>query len=142
MLTIPWGDIHWPAVGVSALGTFFLGALWYTALFGKAWIRLHGYSEEKVRALQKARPPQLFFGLMIVSYVLMAAGVAVVLAWCGAKTGPAGAGVGLALWAGIALPIGLTAWLASDKPFGISAIDLSYQLVFLVMTGLILGLWR
>ncbi|MCC6676046.1 MAG: DUF1761 domain-containing protein [Phycisphaerales bacterium] len=142
MLTVPWGQIHWPAVAVAAVATFFLGAVWYMALFGKLWQRLHGFSDEKVKEMQKARPPHIFFGVMIFSYALMSLGVAVVLAWCGVATGLQGAGVGLVLWLGIAAAIGLTAWIASDKPFGVYAIDLSYQLVFLIMTGFILGAWR
>lgn len=142
MLSIPWDRVHWPAVGVAALATFFLGALWYTALFGKLWVRLHGYSPEKVKAMQAARPPHVFFTVMLASYLLLSLGVAVVLARCNVTSGLQGAGVGLVLWAGIAAPIGITAWLAGDEPFAIYAIDLSYQLVFLVMTGFILGAWR
>lgn len=142
MLTIPWGQINWMAVVVAGLATFFLGAVWYMALFGKLWQRLHGFSDEKVKQMQQARPPHIFFGVMIFSYLLMSLGVAVVIAWCGARTGLQGAEVGLVLWAGIAAAIGLTAWVASDKPFGVYAIDLSYQLIFLVMTGAILGAWH
>lgn len=142
MLTIPWEQINWMAVVVAGLATFFLGAVWYMTLFGKLWQRLHGFSDEKVRQMQKARPPHIFFGVMIFSYLLMSLGVAVVIAWCGARTGPQGAEVGLVLWVGIAAAIGLTAWIAGDKPFGVYAIDLSYQLVFLVMSGAILGAWH
>lgn len=50
--------------------------------------------------------------------------------------------LGFLLWLGVALPIGITAWIASNRPFGAFAIDFAYQLVFLLMVGAILGAWR
>lgn len=135
-------NINWLAVLVAAFATFLLGGVWYTALFGKLWQRLHGYSDEKVKAMQKARPPHIFFGVMIISYLLLAAVIAVLFSSLGVSSALAGTTVGLLLWLGPAAAIGLTAWIASDKPFGAYAIDLAYQLVFLVMMGAILGGWR
>jgi len=141
-LKLDLSNINWLAVLVAAVATFFLGGVWYTALFGKLWQRLNGYSDEKVKAMQKARPPQVFFGVMIASYLLLAAVIAVLFSSLGVSTAAAGATVGLLLWAGPAAAIGLTSWIASDKPIGVYAIDLAYQLIFLVMMGAILGGWR
>jgi hypothetical protein len=52
--------VNWLAVIVAALATFFLGGLWYQALFGRLWVRLHGYSHEKVMQMRTARPPAHF----------------------------------------------------------------------------------
>lgn len=142
MPRIPFEQINWLAVLVAAVATFFLGAVWYMALFGKKWQRLNGYSDEKIKQMQKARPPQVFFGVMIFSYVLMAAGMAVVFAWAGVSSAAHGAALGALIWACVAAAIGLTSWIANDRPFGVYVIDMSYQLVFLVMTGVILGAWR
>lgn len=134
--------VNWLAVLVAAVATFMLGGLWYTALFGKKWQKLHGYSDEKVKAMQKARPPQVFFGVMIASYLVLSAVLGVLFRSFGVPSAVAGAEVGALIWLGPAAAIGLTAWIASDKKFGIYVIDLAYQLVFLVMTGAILGGWR
>lgn len=138
-MSLDFGSIPWLAVGIAALAIFFLGALWYTALFGKAWQKLHGYSDEKVKQMQAAKPPPVFFGGMLGSYLLVAIGLALVVDWAGARGAPAGVVVGLVLWLGLALPIGITAWLASDKPLAAFAIDWSYQLAFLVMGGVIIA---
>lgn len=142
MPRIPFEQINWLAVLVAALATFFLGGVWYMALFGKRWQRLNGYSDEKIKQMQKARPPHVFFGVMIFSYLLMAAGMAIVFAWAGVTTAGHGAMAGFVVWFAVAAAIGLTHWVANDKPLGVYVIDLSYQLVFLVMTGVILGAWR
>jgi len=141
-MTVDLSGLNWWAVLVAGFATFFLGAVWYMALFGKLWQRLHGYSEEKVRAMQKARPPAVFFGVMIASYLVLALIVAVIARAAGVSSAGAGATLGLLLWVGPALAIGATAWIASDKPVGAFAIDWAYQLVFLVMMGVIIGGWR
>lgn len=135
-------NVNWLAVLVAALATFFLGAVWYTALLGKAWQRANGYTDDKVKELQKARPLQVFLGMMAGSYVILAIGVALLCAWLGVVGWKHGAHLGLLLWFAVALPIGLTHYIANDRRFAVYLIDLSYQLTFLVMTGIIIGAWR
>jgi hypothetical protein len=60
----------------------------------------------------------------------------------GAEDMQEGAGWGLHAWLGFAFPIGLTAWLYSDKKFATFAIDAGYQLAYLTVMGGILGAWR
>ena len=141
-MTIELSGINWWAVLVAGVATFFLGGLWYTALFGKLWQRLHGYSDEKLKAMQKAHPPPVFFGVMIASYLVLAFVVALIARAAGVSSAGAGATLGLLLWVGPALAIGATAWIASDKPIAAFAIDWAYQFVFLVMMGAIIGGWR
>ncbi len=139
---LKFGDLNLLAVLVAALATFFLGALWYTALFGKLWISLHGYSEEKVKEMQAKLSPAVFFGGMIGSYLLAALVVALLVVGLNVAGAADGAVLGAALWLGLAAAIGFTAHLASDKPIGIFLIDAGFQFVFLVMMGVILALWR
>lgn len=141
-MTIELGAVNWWAVLVAALATFFLGGMWYQALFGKLWVRLHGYSPEKVKAMRAAKPPALFFGGMVCAYGLLAYVMAVLANACGATTWSSGATLGFLIWLGPAIAIGFTAWLASDRVPGVFVIDWAYQLVFLVMMGAIIGAWR
>lgn len=141
-MTIDLGTINWWAVLVAGLAAFFVGGLWYQALFGKLWVRLHGYSPEKVKAMQAAKPPALFFGGMIAAYVLLAVVMALLAHACGTAGWSGGATLGFLVWLGPALAIGFTAWLASDRVIGVFLIDWAYQLVFLVMMGAIIGGWR
>lgn len=140
-MNVNLASINWIAVIVTALAVFFTGALWYTVLFGKLWQRLNGFSDEKIKQMQAAKPPPLFFGGMLASYLLMAALLAVLLSAFGVHSWLTGAAIGATLWLGVAVPLGVTAWLPSDRHLGLFAIDWAYQFVILVMSGAILGGW-
>lgn len=61
--------INWLAVVVAAVACFVLGAIWYSPiLFGKAWQREAGLSDEQVRSGNKA----LIFGTTFVLALLAA----------------------------------------------------------------------
>ena len=79
MSGIEFSEVNWWAVLVAGFAVFMLGGLWYTALFGKLWVRLNGYSEEKVREMQAKRPPHVFFGVMIGSYLLLSVVMALLM---------------------------------------------------------------
>lgn len=142
MPAVPWNQLNYVAIAVAAVAAFFLGALWYTALFGKLWQRLNGYSDEKLHAMQQARPPHIFFTTLLGCYLLVAFVVALVLAWAGVASAAGGAAVGLALWLGPNAAIKMTDHVASDKPLAAFGVDSSFQLIYLVMMGAILGGWR
>ena len=64
-------QINYLAVGVAALATIFIGALWYSPLlFHKFWVKAHGYSEEKVEQMRKAAGRAFIVSLLC--YVVMA----------------------------------------------------------------------
>jgi hypothetical protein len=134
-------ELNWLAVLVAGLATFFLGGMWYTALFGKLWIALAGYSEEKVRELKARTPPAVFFGGMVVCYLVVAFVVAVLVTSLGLTTPVAGAALGVLLWLAVAA-VGMTAHLAGDKSIGMYLIDMSFQLIFLLLMGAVLAAWR
>src|SRR5437773_396034 len=110
-MSIDLGSVNWLAVLVAALVPFFLGALWYQALFGKLWRRLHGCSEEKMKEMQAKRPPALFFGGMIAADLLISLVVALLVTGFGLPGAGSGATLGFLLWLGPALGIGFTSWL-------------------------------
>jgi hypothetical protein len=134
--------INYLAVVSAGLATFFLGAVWYTALFGKLWVQLTGYSEQKLKELQAKRPPPLFFGGMIVCYLVMSLAVAVLVRSLSIVSPIEGAQLGLVLWVGFAATIGFTAHLAGDRHIGIYLIDAGYQLVYLLLMGALIGGWH
>jgi hypothetical protein len=90
--------------------------------------------------MKAKRPPPVFFGAMI-CYLLIAIVVAVLVTTFGITGVADGAILGLLLWL-IVASVGVTAQVASDKPMIAFAIDASYQLVYLVMTGAVIAAWR
>lgn len=131
----PLAGINWLAVVVAAVSTFALGALWYGPLMGKAWMRLSGMTEEKVAAASMGR----IFGSAFVLQFITAVALALFI-------GP-DAGVGVGVFAGfmagalfVSTALGVI-YLFEQRPFGLWAIDASYQILGFSLMGAILGAW-
>ena len=62
------GDVNYLAVLLAAVAFFAVGAIWYTALFGKAWQRETGISEQ---TMQGANMPMIF-GLCFAAELVVA----------------------------------------------------------------------
>ncbi len=138
---MPEFQINYLAVGVAALATIFIGALWYSPLlFHKLWVKAHGYSEEKVEELRKAAGRA--FVVSLFCYVVMAFVLAVFVSYAGASTVLQGAFLGLLVWIGFLATLGLTANMFSEKPLSTYLLDAGYQLVYTVVMGVILAAWR
>jgi hypothetical protein len=141
-MKIDIGSINWLAVIVATVATFVLGGVWYGAVFKKLWLQLHGYSDDKIKEMQKARPPAFFFGVMLASYFVTSVVLSIIIAAAGIATIVGGITLAVLVWIGIAAAIAMTDWVSSDRRLGSFGLDLAYQFCFLVMMGAILGGWR
>ena len=135
-------EVNFAAVLVAGLVAFVVGAVWYTALFGKLWVRLQAYSDERMAAMKARRPMPLFLGIMFVAYLVLAFAIAFLLTGIPERNAMTGALVGAILWLGPAAAIGLTGHIATDKADALYVIDVGCELVYLVLMGLILGAWH
>lgn len=140
-MSFTWPELNLVAVIAAGLAAFFLGAVWYTALFGQLWIRLNGYTPEQIAAMQKARPPIVFFGSMLLAYWLMATLMGFLCVWSKANHWLDGVIIGLIVW-GIVQAIAVTTYISSTKRIEVYMLDGAYQLCFLVLTGIILSAWK
>ena len=140
-MTLTMPPLNLLAIIVAGLAAFFLGAVWYMALFGKLWVKYNGYTPEQVAAMQKARPPQIFFGTMLLAYWLMATLMGFLVYWVKAETLIDGILVGLVTW-GIVQAIAMTTYISGDKRIEVYYIDGAYQFCFLMMTSIMLTLWK
>lgn len=128
-------EINWIAVVVAALASFLLGGLWYSpVLFGKAWQRETGLTDERLKQGNMAR----IFGL---SFIL-----ALLAAWNFANfLGPrpslafgtaVGASAGL-LW--VASSFGIN-YLFERKSLKLFLINGGYHTIQFAIIGLVLAL--
>jgi hypothetical protein len=129
------------AIVIGGLVAFLVGGLWYTVLFGKLWIKLHGFSEEKVKQMQASMSPPKFFGGMLLSYFVLAFILGVLLTGFTQPTVVTGITIGVLVWVATAA-IAMTGFIASDKVLGIYLIDVGCQLVYLILMGIVLAVWR
>jgi len=135
------GSIRWLPVLVAAAAAFALGAVWYSPLlFGKAWLRVHAYSDEKIAQMRASAPRA--YAVTFLCYIVMAAAMSILLFRVGVVSGLTGIKLGALLGIGIAAPLGLTANLYSDAPLAAWGIDAAHQIALLTLMGLILAAWR
>jgi hypothetical protein len=129
------------AVIVAAIATFGIGFLWYSPfLFGKQWVAFNGYGPDKIEAMRKEAGKA--YGISFACYVVMAAMFAILLRITHITAVLAGAKLGILLWIGFVGAVGLTANVYSDRPQKAFLLDAGYQLVYLIVMGLILVAWH
>ena len=124
----------WAVLVATALA-FVLGGIWYGPIFGKAWMRELGLTEEDIEP--SARPFVISFFTALLT--------AIVLAWLLMATGMSGAFEGAML--GLITGIGFIATaMASDSAFcgwslKLFLIQSGYRVLYSILMGAILGAW-
>ena len=130
-------EVNYLAVIAAAIATFALGGLWYSpALFGKAWQREAGVSEEKMKTANMA----LIFGL---TFVLSLIAAWVFALFLGPRP-PMALGLGAGFSAGlcwVAASLGIN-YLFERKSLKLWLINGGYHTLQFTIIGLILALWH
>jgi hypothetical protein len=125
------------AVLAAAVATFVLGGLWYSpALFGKAWQREAGVTDEQMRTSNKA----MIFGL---AFVLSLVAALVFAMFLGPRP-PVNLGLGAGFAAGlcwVAASFGIN-YLFEQRSFKLWLINAGYHTLQFTIIGLILALWH
>ena len=133
--------IHWLPVIGSAVAVFAIGALWYSPmLFGKAWVKAHGHTPEKIEAMRATMGRA--YGVSFLCYVVMAAAMAILLKRMDVIYVRGGVKLGALIGVGFVATVGLTANMFSEKRLATWLIDAGYQIVYLMVMGAILVAWR
>jgi hypothetical protein len=125
------------AVLVAAVSTFLIGGLWYSpAVFGKAWMRENGFTEEGMKGGNMVKIFGLAFFLAIISAINLAM-------FMGPENKPSmGALWGfLAGFGWVATFIG-THYLFERRSFTLFLINAGYSIVALTIMGIILAAWK
>ena len=129
--------VNWIAVLVAGISSFVLGGVWYSpALFGKAWMKENNFSEDEVKAGNKAK----IFGWSLVLSLIMSANLAMYLDSPGItfKLGLLyGLLAGVWIFCGIAI-VGLF----ELKTGRYILINGGYCFIALGLMGAIIGAWR
>jgi hypothetical protein len=130
-------ELNYWAVLLASLSTFLLGGIWYSpAVFGKAWMRENGFTEEGMKNSNMVK----IFGLAFVLALISAVNLAMFL-------GPEKDVVMGAVW-GFAAGFGWVAtfvgthYLFERKSFTLFLINAGYSVVALTIMGVIIVLFN
>ena len=134
-------NINFLALIVAALASFAFGALWYSpVLFSKIWQREVGLSEETLAKANMA----LVFGSSFLLILAMNFGLAIILQGHASREISALSGALYGFLIGlffIATSVGIN-MIYQRKSFTLWAIDAGCQVIYLAISGAILGAWR
>jgi hypothetical protein len=125
------------AILVVTLIQWVLGGLWYSLLFRKPWMALVCHKPDAKPKDAAVAMIVSFIGGFVLSFVL-----AHVIVWSSAWTWHRGAVVGAICWLGfIAIPT-MSQHLYEKRPFKLFAINAGYWFFALVISGVVLAVWR
>lgn len=130
-------EINWLAALAAAVSSFVVGGLWYSpTLFGKAWQREAGVTDEQIK---NGNPAKIYGGALVLSII-----AAVVFAmFLGPKpevafATSAGFAAGLC-W--VAASLGIN-YLFERKSLTLFLVNGGYHTMQFTVIGLVLGLWH
>ncbi|MBI3957148.1 MAG: DUF1761 domain-containing protein [Candidatus Kerfeldbacteria bacterium] len=134
---MPQADINYLAVLVAGLSSMVVGAIWYAKpLFGNAWMRLEGMTEEKAKQKMGVSYSGMFILALVLAYVL-----AHFVDYTNATTIGAGMTTGFWLWLGFVFTTKGASYLFGQKSMKLFFIDVGYHLVEILVMGAILASW-
>ncbi|MBP9925833.1 MAG: DUF1761 domain-containing protein [Cyclobacteriaceae bacterium] len=130
-------QLNYLAVLVAALSTFLIGGLWYSpAVFGKAWMKENGFTEEGMKGGNIVK----IFGVAFILGLISAVNLAMFM---GPENDPAmGALWGFLAGAGWVATFVGTHYLFERRSFKLFLINAGYSIVALTVMGIILAAWK
>jgi hypothetical protein len=132
-------NINWLSVLVAGLAYFFLGAIWYTALFGKKWQSYNSVMMNDTNAKKGAA------GIMIFSFVLMlicAFGLSLIITRLNVSGWLPGLKIGLITGICFSATAVHISYLYEKRPLGLHLINGFYNIAGNVIAAIIICLWR
>ncbi len=129
-------SLNFWAVVTATVVYFLLGALWYSVLFSKLWIKLRGISQEDI-----GEPNPLMFVWTFVLQLVAVASLALFLQAMGVNSLAHGALVGFGAGAGLVFTLAGTTGIFSNISLGLHLVDNGYHVLGLTLAGMILGVW-
>ncbi|MBM7620937.1 hypothetical protein JOC95_002792 [Bacillus tianshenii] len=127
-------NLNFIAILVAALSAFFIGGIWYSLLFGKLWMKLHGFTDEQL----KKTAGKVFGGSFVLALI-----ISFFLAMFIGPDSSGAFGLIAGFMAGaffVAAALGIT-YLFERRPLVLFLLDGGYHIVTFSVMGFILGVW-
>lgn len=134
-----FSQVNWLAVLVGALAYFFLGAIWYSALFRNAWIKATGVNANDPNARKG------FAGIMITSFItvlITCIGLALIITKIQSSGWMTGAKIGLIAGVCFSAATICNSYLYEKRPAALSVINGLYNTIGCIAAGIIIAVWK
>ena len=128
-------SVNYLAVLVATIAGFATGAVWYTVLFGKFWLKAVG------PVAPMGKMSAVPFIVSIVANAVMAWVLALILTRFGDISVWNGICAGVMVWLGFVLTTIATNNAFPGRPWTLTAIDSGHWLAVLVVQGIVIGLF-
>lgn len=126
--------INYLAVLVAAIASMVLGAIWYSpSVLGKIWMKLSGVKHPK-------HAGQSYF-IAFISSIVMSYVLAHFVDYAGASTVSGGMLAGFWAWLGFIATVTLGPVIWEGKPVQLYVLNNAYNLLSLMVMGVILAVW-
>ncbi|MEJ5263144.1 MAG: DUF1761 domain-containing protein [Ignavibacterium sp.] len=132
-------SINYLAVILCGIISMVIGAIWYGPVFGKLWMKQYGFTEEDLR---KDFNPAKTYGLAVIGHIVMALVLAYMISLTNAQSIEDGFRISVSCWLGFIAATMFINGLFARKTFTLFFIDSGYQLVNMIVFGIILISWR
>ncbi len=133
--------INYLAILVSSIVSILIGMFWYSpAGFGKMWMKLSGFTEDKLKKMHKdAKQSYIyaFLSTLVMTYIL-----ALFLNYTQTTTLSSGLLIGFLAWLGFVATVSLGTILWEGKPFKLYLLNMFYQLISILIMSGILTIWK
>jgi len=132
-------SINYFAVILCGIISLVIGGIWYGPVFSKLWMKQYNFTEED---LKKDFNPVRTFGLTVIGHILMALVLAYMISLTNANSIQDGIRISLSCWLGFIATSMFVNNLFARKSITLFFIDSGYQLVNMLVFGIILISWR
>lgn len=129
-------SLNYLAIIVAIIANQAIGALWYSALFGKQWMAAVGLKPDDIDKKDATRAMILAIVFAIVGYFLLA----VFIQLTGANGWSAGAFIGFLLGLFAAVPLA-TNYTYEGRGNTLFFINAGYPIIAYTVGGIIIGVW-
>jgi hypothetical protein len=139
MFSQTFSSLNWLHILVATIAYFFLGAIWYSALFTKQWIALHKIDVNAPDA-KKGVAVIMIGGFLLT--ILIVAGIAFLQPHLAVTTFAGGVKLGALVSVCFSATSLAMNYLYLKKPLGLYVIDCGYHIAGCCIAGAILGTWH
>lgn len=131
--------VNWLAVLVAALAYFILGALWYTALFGKKW---QSYNSALMADPNAKKGAGTIMFLSLILMLICAFGLALIVTRLNVSGWMSGLKLGIITGVCFAATAVHISYVYEKRPLGLHLINGLYNVTGNIIAAIIISCWR